>query len=448
MVVGPYEHYDLGNGLVADLYLLRYDEHGRLQSPQTEQLLRAAIAGQAISDVFLFSHGWNNTFEVAAKRYRDFITGYMRQRAQFGIPLPADYRPVLVGVIWPSTSFVFPWENGPVIAAAPVDDSAQTEEMLRLLSAGLEAGAAATFVERVDGRDVVDRADAEAAAQALLAAMWPESDPDDGSSPPTVAEVISAWQSLEGRAAAQPVSAGGFGTVGAAAAPAAPVAAGFSLDPRDLLRLGTVWKMKARAGTVGATGVAPLVRHVLGESGARLHLIGHSFGARVLLSALAVGDQPPRAARSMLLLEPALNRWCFAPKVIGAEVPGGYNPVLSRVELPVFSTFSKHDFPLHDTFHLAVRGSSLGEPAIAALGDTDRYGALGGYGPAGLDGLGTVEDARAAGSEPYPMAAPVRVVAIDGGIDLDGKPAIAGHGDINTPVTWWALHGLTSAGGG
>jgi hypothetical protein len=39
----------------------------------------------------------------------------------------------------------------------------------------------------------------------------------------------------------------------------------------------------------------------------------------------------------------------------------------------------------------------------------------------------------------------VRVVAIDGGVDLNGRPAIGGHGDINNPVTWWALHCLTSA---
>jgi hypothetical protein len=447
VVVGPYEHYDIGDGVVADLYLLRYDEHGRLQSPQTEQLLRTAISEQPASDVFLFSHGWNNTFEVAAKRYRDFITGYMRQRAQFGIPLPAAYRPVLVGVIWPSTSFVFPWENGPTIAAAPVDDSSQTEEMLRLLSGGLDPESSATFVERVDGREVVDKVDAEAAAEALISALWPGNDPDDGSNPPTVDEVINAWQSLEGNTTAGSVSTGGFGTVGRAAPAAAPVAAGFSLDPRDLLRLGTVWKMKGRAGTIGATGVAPLVRHVLDETDARLHMIGHSFGARVMLSALAIGDPPTRNARSMLLLEPAVNRWCFAPKVVGSDTPGGYYPVLTRVELPVFSTFSKYDIPLHDVFHIAVRGSSLGEPAIAAVDDTYRYGALGGFGPEGLDGLSTVEQARPAGSEPYPMPDKVRVVAIDGGIDLGGTPAIAGHGDINSPITWWALHCLTSAAG-
>ena len=36
--------------------------------------------------------------------------------------------------------------------------------------------------------------------------------------------------------------------------------------------------------------------------------------------------------------------------------------VLDKVERPILSTFSRHDLPLHEVFHLAVRGSSLGEP--------------------------------------------------------------------------------------
>jgi hypothetical protein len=34
------------------------------------------------------------------------------------------------------------------------------------------------------------------------------------------------------------------------------------------------------------------------------------------------------------------------------------------------------------------------------------------------------------------------VVAVDGSGDLGGRPAINGHSDISTPVTWWALRCL------
>jgi pimeloyl-ACP methyl ester carboxylesterase len=208
-----------------------------------------------------------------------------------------------------------------------------------------------------------------------------------------------------------------------------------------LLRIGTVWLMKSRAGKVGVNGVSPLVRHILDQSSARLHLVGHSFGARVVLSALAAGPAQKRPARSMLLLQPAVNRWCLAPKVIGTDQPGGYYSDLARVELSIMSTFSKYDFPLHEVFQLAVH--TVGEIDIAAVGNEDRYGALGGYGPAGLDGLCSVQSAIAPGTGRYDLG--TEVVAVDGSGDLDGEHAIGDHGDINKPVIWWALHCLTSA---
>ena len=86
MVVGPFKTFEIGGGKRADLYLLRFAEDGSRQSPQTEQLLRNAIRGA--SDVFLFSHGWNNTFDAASHAYEQFINGYIAQRAQLGLTIP------------------------------------------------------------------------------------------------------------------------------------------------------------------------------------------------------------------------------------------------------------------------------------------------------------------------------------------------------------------------
>ena len=204
--------------------------------------------------------------------------------------------------------------------------------------------------------------------------------------------------------------------------------------------------MKARAGKVGTYGVGPLIAEFLkGDRTSRLHLVGHSFGARVLLSAVA--SQPlERKAHSMLLLQPAVNRWCFAPDVAGTGKPGGYNIVLERVERPILATLSVHDRPLHEFFHLAVRGGSLGEINIAAIGDTDRYGALGGYGPNGLGALlMRSEPLREPGKE-YDLSGTARVLAVDGSGAVARTPTISGHGDINNPSTWWALHCLVDQG--
>jgi hypothetical protein len=39
----------------------------------------------------------------------------------------------------------------------------------------------------------------------------------------------------------------------------------------------------------------------------------------------------------------------------------------------------------------------------------------------------------------------VRVIAINGGVDINGGLAIAHHGDIGNPTTWWALRCLAAA---
>ena len=102
MVVGPYERVDIGGGRSADLYLLRFGADGTQLSPQTTEILIDSLGGT--TDVFLFAHGWNNTFDDAAANYRRFINGYVAQSDG----APSAHRPALVGMVWPSISFLMP----------------------------------------------------------------------------------------------------------------------------------------------------------------------------------------------------------------------------------------------------------------------------------------------------------------------------------------------------
>ena len=221
----------------------------------------------------------------------------------------------MIGLIWPSTAFVLPWEAGPKIAAAGAPEGpegAQTEQMLSFVTESLEPDADAMLTELVDARTALAAGEARQAAEIVLTALWPDADTEDGAPPPSIDEVLASWSAMNGVEALIPPDPDGFGTVDSdAASKGLAVAADVSLDPRDLLRMATVWKMKARAGQVGACGAGPLVRHILGHSAARLHLVGHSFGARLLLSAL-VSQKPARPAQSMLLLQAAVNR-CVSP---------------------------------------------------------------------------------------------------------------------------------------
>lgn len=435
-MIGPVAQIAAG-GTFVDLFLLRFGKDGMLESPQTAKL--AVEAAAEASDVFVFSHGWNNIYGDALRNYTQFAKGFIAQREQFSRDVPDGYRPVLIGIVWPSTWFVLKSEQGPIIAGGD-ERAAATEAMLDEVTDGWDAESRARLLELVDGVDSIGEDVAREVAE-IVVASWPDDD-DGTSSTPNVDNIIDAWRRIEGGGDIQyeEEEVGILVADDEAKNAAEAHAAGrFSFDPRVILRMGSVWGMKGRAGDVGMHGVGPLLT-LMARPGVRIHLIGHSFGARVMLSAVAhspaLDDHP---AYSMLLLQPAVNRWCFATKVVGKDVQGGYAHVPDRVIQPIIATRSTFDKPLHEVFHLALRGDNLGEIKTSAVGDTERYGALGGYPPLGIPVA--TDDVHAAGV-PYDLGFPQRVLSLDGSLHLDGKPAIDDHGDINSPVIWWALHNV------
>lgn len=218
----------------------------------------------------------------------------------------------------------------------------------------------------------------------------------------------------------------------------APKSAGLLdiLNPKEIIRKATVFMMKDRAGTVGAHGVGPMLTNILEIGKARVHLTGHSYGAKVVLSALTVPDHGGRKVRSVLLLQPAVNHLCFAVNVDGRS--GGYRAALDRTERPIYTTFSSKDSALSKFFHLAVRrDGDLAEQKIAAA--PSQFAALGGFGPGGLkSGEGrTLDILKAPNRYPAPESTH-KIYALDG-----SNNSITGHGDVRNPFTEWALIDLT-----
>ncbi|MDP9999749.1 hypothetical protein [Pseudarthrobacter sulfonivorans] len=438
-MIGPVAQIPAGNGTSLDLYLLRFGKDGRLESPQTAEL--AVAAARAATDVFVFSHGWNNVYGDALRNYTRFAEGFIAQRAEFQLQVPADYRPVLIGIVWPSTWFVMDSENGPDIAGGDGKASGEIEAMTAEVTDGWDTGTRGQLLDLVDGVELLTEAQARDVA-ALLLGNWSE-DEDGQSTRPDIDNVIDAWKEIDGVETAAGDDEDEIGVIGGGQSDAAVNAAGgFSLDPRGILRMASVWKMKDRAGDVGKLGVGPLLSRIA-KPGVRLHLIGHSFGARVMLSAVAhspVFDSNP--VHSLLLLQPAVNRWCFAQDVAQLGRAAGYAKVPDRVVRPIIATRSTFDQPLHEVFHHALRGDNFGEINAAAVGDTDRYGALGGYPPQGIRFAD--QEAKAPGTR-YDLGGGERVISANGSRVIDGKPMIDGHSDVNSPVTWWALHNLSGA---
>jgi hypothetical protein len=437
---GPYRTLHLGDGTEVPYYIIPFDEEGRCAGPQTRQHL-VDRAGQ-FSDVFLFSHGWNNDWTVATKRYESFITGFMAMRQQQGLPLPANYRPVLVGVFWPSAVLVRDDEQGPVIAAggpAAATDAAVAEERtaLREIAARLPVGQVERFYD-LSQRETLTREEALELAR-MLRPIYAAGETELSTAGPTPEEMVTAWAAMTPETQ-PPSDPDEFGTAGGTTADpqTAGVFGSLANLGRNAVRGTTVWMMKDRAGTVGAKGVGPLLVDLLAHGQARVHMIGHSYGAKVMLSALCIPPTLPRNVHAVLLLQPAVSHLCFADAVPVKNVPGGYRGALARVDRAIFSTFSKHDIPLTKTFHLAiVRPSDLGEMKIAAAGEPPTwFAALGGFGP------------RRAGERLIEMPVPPAAYPLDATTKLyglRGDATISGHGDISNPSTWWALHNLVGS---
>ncbi len=202
------------------------------------------------------------------------------------------------------------------------------------------------------------------------------------------------------------------------------------ISPLDAL---SFWVMKRRAGEVGERfgreWLAPLWRSL--SRAPRLHLIGHSFGAK-LVTAMALGGVRPA---SLTLLLAAFSAFAFAPSIPGYRRPGFYYPVLAerRVDGRVVVLHSDHDAAL-GIFYRAITGSGevdrarhrspVGRgPGRAAIVATSALGAVGarGVGAPELDLL----DVQAVGVPQYP------IVNVDGSSVVKASdPLLGAHRDI------------------
>lgn len=476
---GPYRIIDIEQGVQAPWYIIPFDKEGRCEGPLTRQHMLDSIGAANYTDVFIFSHGWNNDWQDATRSYDGFLAGYSRMRNERGLKYPRPFRPLLIGIFWPSAALVLPWERGPQFAGFTGDETADGEgsgEYLEDAEVAQERQEISVLTDSIKNKDVerfyelaqkeggLSEEDALELARMLVPVYRAhdrregrggtrmgdgEELPPKGPAPTTNRKLVDLWMSTSAmqRGAGQDGlggvvdDSGEGGLIGEPAGEISdgdePQTAGLldALDPRRIIRAATVLLMKDRAGTVGSQGVGPMLRDILSKDrDVRVHMVGHSYGCKVVLSAICSANLP-RHVNSALLLQPAVSYLCFAEDATGTGRPGGYRSALTRVEQPILSTFSSEDGPLHDFFHLAVRRESdLGEERMAGGPPPSRYAALGGYGPDGCDS-DCREIAIKKVGDPYQLAGGAPRI-----YGLDGAGAIHGHGDISNDFTWWALY--------
>ncbi len=424
------------DGQQVPFYGLTFDKHGNCTSPQTREAVVNLIRSGGYTDTILYSHGWNNDWNDAVDLYSAFLSGVGQQSSLPGTSMPPGIKPLMLGVSWPSAALVWPWEEGPDLAGTPGRPGEDDAKDAALLAEEIAASDAVWLRDLAAGNSAVGHEDLRRIAELLapqLAALDPD-EPTDGDAF-DASDLARRFMVPELRVDGTGSGTGSFDPV--ATAPAAeveePATAGdlFSglFGVRKILRLATVLKMKDRAGTVGRNGVADTVALLLAQTPTRLHLVGHSYGCKVLMTALC--SRPlSRRAESTLLLQPAVNFLAFAPNVLGR--PGGFRKALDRVSKPILVTQSADDFPLRRIFHLAARRKSdLAEPEAA--GTPSQWSAMGGYGPANL-AAGEAKHLRMPmARQPYPDVGASQIIA------LEATGLITSHSDVSNSHTFWAM---------
>src|SRR5215216_4757362 len=425
---------------------ISFDENGRPDQGEADALL-AELPGQDLTDLFVFCHGWNNDRGQARRLYRLYFQQLPGLLAQGGAQ---DVRVGTLGVVWPSKRWADEPEPtgggdgggaaglGDAAAPAPAaaaGDGALVED-LKDVFGGDDRRAALDELARLLEERPEDPA-ALARFQALMAELATEPDAEAaGEDQGEQALVTDDPEEVFGRFADAVPETGEGGAAGLG-----DTFGRLWKGAKEALRQLTYFEMKKRAGVVGKQGLGPLLGRIAeADPEVRIHLIGHSFGARLVSFALAglpPGDSP---VKSLYLLQGAFSHFAFADALPMDHSRGGaLKGMAARVDGPLAASFSVHDTAVGKLYPLASLSSR--DDAAGLEDQLYRWGGMGHDGAQAVDA--TVATLGPVGTA-YPFARG-RFVNLDGnGIITQGPAPSGAHSDIFHPELVWA--GLAAAG--
>ncbi|MGI5374235.1 serine-threonine protein kinase [Streptomyces sp. CA-251387] len=419
---------------VTPYWELTFDADGDPDAGKRDRLL-AGVTQHHVRDLIVFAHGWNSDRSGATRLYDRFFAPVpqLAPAAKIGY----------VGVVWPSMRFSdepipdFPRAVAAEMPRRPVLDKDTRHALLETFPGR------ATVIDQIArmldqqpreeaeleefGRlvrllvDVVPPGPQMLFAADTLAEGVPQNSPDMFSVP-TAALCEEFAQALTHLEAPEGAPDG---------------AASFSLPnpwegAHELLRQATYYAMKRRAGTVGERGLGRVIGQLAARAPeVRVHLVGHSFGARLVSFALRGLPKGVRAVKSVTLLQGAFSHYAFASRLphdarAGGVLEGQHN----RIDGPLVCCYSRHDSALSTMYPLASRmaGDARG---VAALDIGRMLGAK--WGAMGHDGVQAVPGTRSlkladALEAPLPISGCVNIDAA--AVVRRGGPPAGAHSDI------------------
>jgi hypothetical protein len=439
---------------------LEFDEHGQAVSVPDADVFVPELNGAGITDLIVFSHGWNNTRDAALDLYRRFfrqVADLTRSGAGHWSLKPGAVIGV-AGVIWPSMRWADEPEpgsgstvgtraaaaigGGPAVPNSSLSDAAMVRELAAVFRSDGQRDALSELARLLETRPNNERALQR--FQELMGVLMGSGDgalEDQGQRAlveKDYREVFERMATAAQLAEATPTTEGGGAAGGGLL--------GWLWDgAKYALRQATYWEMKERAGVIGERGLGPLVGQVRARIPTlRLHFIGHSFGARLLaftLKGLPPGSEGTASpVKSLTLLQGAFSHFAFAPSLPQDRGrAGALQGMEARVDGPIVASFSEHDTAVGVLYPWA--SVAAGQDAADINDPLYPWGAM------GQDGAQAVKAAVIRYGPPgtaYSFAVG-RFYNLDGNdVIVTGRPPSGAHSDICHPQTAWAV--LAAAG--
>ncbi|MFG2146670.1 serine-threonine protein kinase [Streptomyces sp. NPDC048696] len=329
---------------------------------------RAALTSLDVTDLVMFSHGWNNTPSVATALYAHFFQPFPGLLAASGAPA-AQVRLGYAGIVWPSIRFTdeqipnFPHAVAADPGQGPGLDPATVQALKRTFPGHDESvdQLAALLAQQPDSEDAL-RHFGELTRQLVAhgdgSASFAADTLDDG--PDGAAALLTQDTLGLYREFTLALSDTGMAVEPGPAGPAFSI--GDSLKhlwdgAKEVLRQTTYYEMKRRSGKVGQLGLGPLLGELARtRPSMRIHLVGHSQGGRLVAFALKGLPDGARNVKSVTLLEGAFSHYAFAEQLPdGLGGAGALAALQRRVDGPVVSCYSRFDTALGVLYPLASK---------------------------------------------------------------------------------------------
>ncbi|MFF5976299.1 serine-threonine protein kinase [Streptomyces sp. NPDC012769] len=362
----------------------------------------AGLARRGCTDLVLFSHGWNNAPSVASGLFSRFFAPFP------GVAAPGA-RLGYAGLVWPSMMFTDePVPDYGVLAATVPGRTAVVARLAELIER--EPAEEAAFVEFA----------------ALLRRLT------DTEEAPAGGGEVRAGTTVPAFLVGDPLTVYGMfadAAEGGTGAPGEPrTEALFGRDrvkrlwkgAKEALRQATYYTMKRRAGVVGERGLGPLLGELARTApGLRVHLVGHSFGARLVAHALRGLPAGARTVKSVTLLQGAFSHYAFAARLPHEPGHGGaLRDLQKRIDGPLVACHSHRDTALRVFYPLASRLARDDESLLGR--DNPRWWAI------GYDGVQAVPGTAALTLEAALRDGP----PASGCVSVDGARVVSEHSDI------------------